>query len=77
MGSDSPDILIRQHLLNVNAGELGIARALADQDLWPAQKAVRKFLRREFFAPYFGFSSSVAASALRNLRNILPSDNHP
>jgi hypothetical protein len=77
MGSDSPDILIRQHLVNVNAGEHGIARTLADRNLWAEQKAVRKFLRREFFAPYYGFSSSVAASALKHLRNILPDDNCP
>jgi hypothetical protein len=73
MGDDSPDILIRHHLPNVDAHEDGIAQALNDPDLWPAQKATRRFLRREFFAPYYGFSSSVAASALMNLRNILPS----
>jgi hypothetical protein len=77
MGSDSPDILIRHHLPNLNADKHGIAQALADQDLWPAQKAVRKFLRREFFAPYYGFSSSVAALALTHLRNILPDEDRP
>ena len=70
-GENSPDLEIRKHIVNVNAEDSGIARILADRTVWEAQKFARRMLRRKYFAPYFGFSSQVAASTLLNLDNIL------
>lgn len=70
-GNQSPDIRIRQNLVNVNAGERAIARLLADETIWKAQRSARRAIRKVFFAPYFGFSSRVAASALLNLDSVI------
>ena len=70
-GNQSPDIRIRQNLLNVNAGERAIARLLADESVWKAQRNARRAIRKIFFAPYFGFSSTVAASTLLNLDSVI------
>lgn len=70
-GNQSPDIRIRQNLLNVNAGERAIARLLADESVWKAQRNARRAIRKVFFAPYFGFSSTVAASTLLNLDSVI------
>jgi len=70
-GIGSPDIRIRQNLVNVNAGERAIARLLADDSIWQKQRHVRRAIRKVYFAPYFGFSSKVAASALLNLDSIV------
>lgn len=70
-GENSPDLEIRKHIVNVNAEDGSIARILADRTVWEAQKVARRMLRRKYFAPYFGFSSQVAASTLLNLDNIL------
>ncbi|PKO46932.1 MAG: hypothetical protein CVU29_04300 [Betaproteobacteria bacterium HGW-Betaproteobacteria-22] len=69
-GEDSPDITIRKHLVNVNPGDMAIAALLADPSIWEQQRAVRHALRKTYFAPYYGFSSQVAASALLNLKHI-------
>lgn len=71
-GPDSPDITLRRYLANVNAGTGSIAGLLENAELWTAQMPTRRTLRKRFFAPYFGFSSRVAAEALMNLENILP-----
>jgi hypothetical protein len=67
-GEDSPDITIRRHLVNVNSGDKAIAELLADSSLWEQQDPVRRALRKTYFAPYYGFSSNVAANALLNLK---------
>jgi len=67
-GKDSPDITIRKHLINVNPTDLTIAELLADTSLWEQQRSVRHVLRKRYFAPYYGFSSNVAANALLNLK---------
>ncbi len=69
-GDDSPDISIRKHLVNVDSEEGRIANLLADSVLWKEQRAVRRMLRNQYFAPYFGFSSIIAANALLNLEHI-------
>jgi len=70
-GTGSPDIRIRRDLVNVRAGEQAIARLLADESVWKAQRSARRAIRKVFFAPYFGFSSRRAASALLNLGSVL------
>ena len=70
-GEDSPDISIRRTIVNIDAEEGDIARLLTDDDLWEAQKGHRQVLRKQYFAPYYGFSAQVAAMALLNLNHIL------
>ena len=70
-GSDSPDVSIRRYIANVDAEERGIATLLADPATWRKQISDRRMLRHLYFAPYFGFSSSIAANALLNLRHIV------
>lgn len=70
-GEDSPDITIRRHLVNVNPADKAIAELLADASLWEQQRPVRRALRKTYFAPYFGFSSQVAANALLNLKHLV------
>jgi len=70
-GADSPDITIRKTIANVDAHDGDIAGKLADDRLWLAQKAQRGLLRREYFAPYYGFSSRVAALALSSVEHIV------
>lgn len=70
-GDDSPDILIRKNIVNIDAGTGKIASLLADESIWEKQRGVRQTIRSIYFAPYYGFSSIVAANALLNLDNIL------
>ena len=70
-GDDSPDISIRQSIVNVDADDCDIERLLADNELWEGQRLQRQALRKQYFAPYYGFSARVAALALRNLHYIL------
>lgn len=73
-GEDSPDITIRRHLVNVNSADNAIAELLADTSLWEQQRPVRRALRKTYFAPYFGFSSQVAANALLNMKHVVEKD---
>jgi hypothetical protein len=70
-GDGSPDVSIRKHIVNLEPGEGRIAGLLADPSVWPVQAAERRMLRNEYFAPYFGFSSRVAAKSLLNLNHIV------
>jgi hypothetical protein len=70
-GEDSTDISIRRTIVNVDADDGDLARLLADDEMWAAQKAQRQALRKLYFAPYYGFSAQIAASALSNLDQIL------
>ncbi|PWT75139.1 MAG: CDP-glycerol--poly(glycerophosphate) glycerophosphotransferase [Proteobacteria bacterium] len=70
-GVDSPDITIRRTMANINQTEGDIGRLLRDEQLWTAQKRQRQVLRREYFAPYYGYSANVAALALSNLEHIV------
>lgn len=71
-GVDSPDLLIRNDITNIDPDQAGRLRPLlGDAQLWAAQAAVRRRLRDRFFAPYYGFSSEIAAQALRNVDRIL------
>jgi len=70
-GKDSPDITIRKHLINVNPADVAIAKLLVDPSIWEQQRSMRHVLRKRYFAPYYGFSSSVAANALLNLKHMV------
>jgi hypothetical protein len=71
-GSGSPDILLRKHIINVNENERSsIGKLIEDEGLWSKQSAVRQKLRREHFAPTYGFSADIAAKALKNIDYIL------
>ncbi len=71
-GKESPDILIRSDIVNVDAEEGAIERLLNDESNWQKQRDARRSIRKIYFAPYMGFSSIIAANALQNLNNILP-----
>lgn len=71
-GSDSPDILLRKSIVNVDVeNRWSIMQLLLDESLWLEQKAHRKSLRQEHFFPSYGFSANLAATALQNIDNIL------
>lgn len=72
-GEDSPDVSIRKYLLHVTPGVDAIAPLLSDKSVWKQQEKPRRTLRRHYFAPYFGFSASVAAQALLSLDEIVGS----
>lgn len=71
-GNDSPDIFLREDIVNVNPTDAGnIRHLLGDEALWNEQSGVRHRLRRKFFAPNYGFSSDVAALAIKNAETII------
>lgn len=70
-GSDSPDISLRRYFKSIDAGTDSLARYLEDDTLWDEQKVIRAQLRPKYFAPYFGFSSVVAAQALLHMEHII------
>ena len=66
-GADSPDILLRNHLISVNRGEDRIAGLLKDESVWAAQAEPRRMLREKYFAPNYGNASQIAATTLQSL----------
>ncbi len=66
-GIHSPDVAIREHMINVNAEDHAILGLLNEALIWENQKSARSMIRRHYFAPYFGFSSRIAADALQNM----------
>lgn len=71
-GVDSPDLVIRQVVANLNPGSTqALEQALADQDLWDRQRVVRHELRQAFFAPHYGFAARVAAGALESIESVI------
>jgi hypothetical protein len=76
-GPDSPDISIRDNIINVDIDQAEtLGKILGDDSVWESQGVKRARLRQIYFSPYQGFSSTVAASALLNLDNILASGKH-
>lgn len=71
LGADSPDLVIRQHLPSVTPADRAIAARLCDPATWASQREARRALRARYFAPYYGFSADVAASALSRLPQLL------
>ena len=50
-----------------------IAGLLENDSVWDQQAQMRSDLRSLYFAPYFGFSTQVAAQTLLNLDRVLNS----
>jgi CDP-glycerol glycerophosphotransferase (TagB/SpsB family) len=72
IGVGSSEFLIRKIIPNLDISEKNALRSLLrDPTVWQKQERVRKVLRKYFFAPYYGISSSVAALILKNLNNII------
>jgi hypothetical protein len=63
-GPESPDQLLRAAFASVDPGTGGIARVLGDADYWERFDAIADRWRAEYFAPYQGTSSAVAAEAI-------------
>lgn len=70
-GSNSSDIFIRKYLINVNHEDKSILKHLNDETIWEQQKHIRNKLRKYYFAPYYGFSSKIAAETLLNMKNLI------
>ncbi|MGE7958084.1 CDP-glycerol glycerophosphotransferase family protein [Pseudomonas sp. NPDC089530] len=71
-GEESPDVLLRNDIINLDAEERWqLAELLDNEYLWKQQAAVRQRLRRHYFAPSYGFSAELAVLALRNIENLL------
>lgn len=71
-GGDSADISLRQSLPNLDTFTIPkIWGLLEDEETWGQQQLIRRQLRNYYFAPYQGFSASVAAQALGNREIIL------
>jgi hypothetical protein len=71
LSPDSPDLQILQVLGSLPHGEGRIAGFLADPEFWQKQEAQRRQLRAPYFAPHYGFSADVAASALMRLESLV------
>ncbi|MEO3678965.1 CDP-glycerol glycerophosphotransferase family protein [Rheinheimera sp. FR7-31] len=72
VGSDSPDVLLRQHIVNIDASERWqLQDIIEDQAIWRKQRAVRQELRNYYFLPSYGFSAVLAFHALQNVENII------
>jgi hypothetical protein len=71
-GGDSADISLRQSLPNLDTFTIPkIWGLLEDEETWGQQQLISRQLRNYYFAPYQGFSASVAAQALGNREIIL------
>jgi SAM-dependent methyltransferase len=71
LGEDSTEMIVRQSIVNLDLTQASqIGDLLADESLWSKQREQRARLRRMFFAPYFGYSSRIAATILENIEQI-------
>ncbi len=71
-GDESPDILVRKDIVNIDPDDAcNLGGILKNKALWEEQKAVRQNMRKTFFAPHYGFSSEVAALAIKNAGTII------
>jgi hypothetical protein len=70
-GKFSPDIAIRKNITSVNPADYSIRKTISDNTIWQQQKKSRQTYRNKYFAPYYGFSSSVAAGILLNIDTLL------
>lgn len=71
VGPESPEIRVRRDIISTettNPDE--ICRILNNKDIWTQQAVIRNNLRQEFFAPFYGFSSRIAANILENAGKI-------
>ncbi|MEM6409161.1 MAG: CDP-glycerol glycerophosphotransferase family protein [Pseudomonadota bacterium] len=63
-GADSPDVLLRQSLINVDAGTGSLTTYLRDGPHWDAHMTEIERLRKTYFAEKFGTSAKAAAHAI-------------
>ena len=71
IGRHSPDALLRNYIIAVEPQMQAIAGLLENDSVWDQQAQMRSDLRSLYFAPYFGFSTQVAAQTLLNLDRVL------
>jgi hypothetical protein len=71
-GADSPDILLREYIVNVDKQQRWeIAGLILRDEIWQEQTTSRRLLRQQHFYPSYGCSADLAATALQNIHNIL------
>jgi hypothetical protein len=71
-GKDSPDIRLRETIVNVSPDtRWRIEELLDDENVWLQQQEVRRTLRRTYFAPNEGNASEAAAACLRDIESIV------
>jgi hypothetical protein len=71
-GDDSPDILLREEIINVDEQDRwSLPALLADETLWATQAKVRQGLRHKYFVNSYGFSAEMAVMALCNIETLL------
>lgn len=72
VGDDSPDISLREQIVNLDIAERWqLPSILLDTLLWQRQVEIRQQLRRRYFCPSYGYSSYLAALALVNIDSML------
>jgi len=72
VGDHSPDIALREEIISVDISSFHKIRGILDDtDLWQQQSHVRQKLRKYYFAPHYGFSSEIAAAAIKSAKNII------
>lgn len=71
-GDDSPDILLREEIINLDEQDRwNLPALLADDALWASQAKVRQRLRHQYFVNSYGFSAELAVMALCNIETLL------
>lgn len=71
-GPDSPDIDLRNKIVHIeDKYRYQLTAIIENEAIWREQKIIRHQLREKYFSPYFGFSSYVAALAIKNSPKIL------
>lgn len=71
-GAGSPDILLREHIVNVDKLQRWeIGELILRGSVWQEQITSRQLLRQQHFFPSYGCSANLAATALQNMNYIL------
>jgi len=66
------DGVLRSFIPNLDAASpIEIERILGDRELWREQKLRRQAVRQVMYAPYYGTSSEVMASAIKGLPRLM------
>lgn len=71
-GQGSPDIELRQEIINLDASDRWeLLELLQNDGLWVSQAQVRRQLRHRYFTTSYGFSAELAVLALRNIESLI------
>ncbi len=71
-GSNSPDINLRKHIVNLDTDNFyRVYDLLQNDDMWLEQQQQRERLRQYYFASYYGTSSDIAAKTIRQAGEII------